>query len=102
VPTSRYYPAEDETEPNAVRFSVTLTKEQHADLELVARLWNEFDARLGIKRQHKWKLNSVLARFVSLGLDGQWEELGGRPSTAEGREEVVRVAAERVKKPHAK
>lgn len=96
-----YYPVEDDEGPDRVRFTVSLTKEQHADLELVAEIWNELDRALG-KERKKWKLNGVIERLAAIGIDGFWQQMGGRPPTREGREEFIAEAVERIRRSEKK
>lgn len=96
------YPLNEDTSPKAVRFSISLNPDQHADLTLVAELWNEFDRILGKERVGKWKLNSVVERMVSVGLAQFWAEIGGRPPEQAKREEFIRAAVERISKGNAK
>lgn len=98
-----YYPVDEDDEPGKVRFTTAVKAELHADLDLVADLWNEFDEHLEKNRRVKWKgTTSVLERFVAIGLDGFWQQVGGRPPTKEGREEFIRAAIERIRKQGSK
>jgi hypothetical protein len=86
-----YYPVTDSERPDRVRTSVRLTPEQHDDVELMAKLWTEFDKALG-QRRRKWSTMGVLERLVAVGIDGFWTQVGGRPPSKEGREDFVRRA----------
>lgn len=93
-----YYPTDDDESGERVTTSVRLPKELHADIELIATLWNEFDAALGKKRAKKWKASSVIERLIAVGVDGFWQQVGGRPLTKEGRQDFVRSAVVRIRK----
>ena len=90
------YPLGDEEEDGKVRLSVTLTKEQYADLIAAGKIWDAIDKALGKKRQ-KWKLTRVLSRFLDRARDIFWDELGGRPASAEDLDKFVAQAVERIK-----
>lgn len=92
-----YYPIEEETEGERVRTSVRLPPAQHDDLELIAELWNEMDKALGRRRPRKWKPASVIERLISVGIDGFWGQVGGRPATKAGRADFIKQAIERLK-----
>lgn len=97
-----YYPIDEESEGDRVRTSVRLLPEQHQDIELMAKLWNDLDRELGRRRPRKWKAASVIERLIAVGIDGFWGQIGGRPTTKDAREEaiakVVAIARERTKK----
>lgn len=95
---NRYYPLEDEDGPGRVRLSISLTKEQHEQLELVARLWNALDDALERPRGRKWKITSVIERMVVVGLDGFWNEIGGLPPPGADHQAFINAAVERVKR----
>jgi hypothetical protein len=100
--SASYYPVDDREDPDRVRTSVRLPLETHADIEIIAKLWNELDRALGRKRTKKWKPASVIERLVTVGIDGFWAQIGGRPSTQEGRDDFARKALERLKKSSGK
>lgn len=88
-----WYPTEEEEdEQEPVRTSVSLTPEAHAEIQLIADLWNELDQLLGKKQKRKWKPSSVMERFIRVGIAGFWSQVGGRPATSEGRGEYMRAA----------
>lgn len=89
-----YYPVGDASEGARVKTSVRLPVEQDADIKLIAQLWNELDKALGRKKSRKWKAASVIERLISVGIDGFWQQVGGRPPTQEGREDFIRRAVE--------
>ncbi|HYH96905.1 hypothetical protein [Hyalangium sp.] len=97
-----YYPLDDAKVGEPIRTSVSLTPEQHQDVELIAKLWNDLDKELSRRRPRKWKAASVMQRLIAVGIDGFWAQIGGRPVTKDAREEaiskVVSLARERTKK----
>jgi hypothetical protein len=97
-----YYPLDDAKVGEPIRTSVSLTPEQHQDVELIAKLWNELDKELGRRRPRKWKAASVMQRLIAVGIDGFWGQIGGRPTTKDEREaviaKVVALAREKSKK----
>jgi hypothetical protein len=97
-----YYPIDDEAEGDRVRTSVRLPASQHDDIELIAELWNEMDKALGRKRPRKWKAASVIERLITVGVDGFWGQVGGRPATKAGRADFIKQAIERLKAKQAK
>lgn len=107
IMSASYYPVDEESGEERVRTSVRLSQEQHADIELITKLWNDLDRVLGRQRSRKWKAASVIERLVAVGIDGFWAQVGGRPDTREGREDFIRQAAEKLnaerqKKSHTK
>lgn len=92
-----YYPDKDEADEERIRTSVRLPPAQQADIVLVAELWNELDKAMGRKRPRKWLAASVIERLIAVGLDGFWAQIGGRPQTQEGREELMRRAVEHLR-----
>lgn len=92
-----YYPVDEDDGGERVKTSVRLPVEQHHDIELIAQLWNELDRAMARKRGRKWKAASVIERLISVGVDGFWHQVGGRPDTKEGRDDFVRRAVERLK-----
>lgn len=97
-----YYPLDEAKTGEPIRTSVRLSPEQHQDVELIAKLWNDLDRDLGRRRPRKWKAASVMERLIAVGIDGFWGQIGGRPTTKEAREEaiakVVSMARERAPK----
>lgn len=100
--SASYYPVSEEQDSERVRTTVRLKKELHEDVEFVVQLWNEFDKALKRKGAKKWKANSVIERFVEVGVAGFWQQVGGRPESQQDREEFIRLAVERIKKQGAK
>lgn len=94
-----YYPIDDDSDEERVRFSVRLSARQNEDLESIAKLWNEIDLVLERKRPRKWKSASVIERMVQVGIDGFWEQIGGRPPSKEGRQDFIRKAIADLRKP---
>lgn len=90
-----YYPLDEEKAGEVERITVSFPKEMAEELELVAELWNEFDKEFDKKRE-KWLVARVIRRFVSVGLDGFWNQVGGRPQNKEDREKFVRTAIEKL------
>jgi hypothetical protein len=79
-----------------IGFTVRVTPEQHADLLLVAKLWNAMDKAMGHRRPRKWKLGSVVATYIASGLDRFWDRAaGGRPETEAEREAFIREAVKK-------
>lgn len=97
-----YYPVDEETDSKRVATSVRLQKEQHEDIELIAKLWNEIDEELGRKRPRKWKASSVIERLIAVGIAGFWEQAGARPEDKADRDQVVAHVIERLKKSNPK
>jgi hypothetical protein len=50
------------------------------------------------KAPRKWKGNSVMERFIQVGVAGFWEQIGGRPDTAEDRDAFIERAIEKLAK----
>lgn len=92
-----YYPLDDEKPEPMIRTSVRLPESQQADIVLVAELWNELDKAMGRTKSRKWLAASVIERLIAVGLDGFWAQIGGRPETQEGREELMRRAVEHLR-----
>ena len=91
-----YYPLK-EAEGVRTRQSVRLTPEQQADAALIAELWAAFDDALGVERAGRgWTATSVLERLIAVGIDGFWQEVGGRPESSGDRAEFIRRAVERL------
>jgi len=91
-----YYPMKEVDEVRT-RTSIRLTSEQQSDAALIAELWAAFDDALELQRAgRKWTATSVLERLVAVGIDGFWQEVGGRPESTEDREEFIRRAVERL------
>lgn len=95
---NRYYPLEEESEDDRVRLSISLSKEQHAALQLIELLWNALDDALGRQTGRKWKISRVVERFVSVGIKGFWDEVGGEPAPGMSNEEFIRQAVDRVRR----
>ncbi|NTX07009.1 hypothetical protein [Myxococcus sp. CA040A] len=93
-----YYPVEQDRDSGRVPLTIRLQPDRHEDVELLVRLWTELDASLGTKRAKKWKPSLVVERLIDVGVDGFWQQVGGRPETQEGREEFIRRAVARLKK----
>jgi hypothetical protein len=93
-----YYPFDDEEDVERVATTVRLRPIQHEDIETISDLWNAMDDALGRKRQKKWKASSVIERLLAVGIDGFWEQVGGRPSSKADREAFVKQAVEQLKK----
>lgn len=90
-----YYPM-DAGGDGRIKTSVRLTSEQRADVDLIADLWNGFDAALGRTGGKSWTATSVLERLIAVGIDGFWQEVGGRPESSGDRAEFIRRAVERL------
>lgn len=91
------YPVDEHDEPGKIRFTASLEKETHAELDLIEQVWNALDAALKIKRKGgQWKAtSSVIQQLVASALDEAWEQLGGKPATPAAREELVRAFIEK-------
>jgi hypothetical protein len=89
-----YYPFDEEAEVTRVATTVRLTKLEHEQLQFVADVWNAFDKARQIKRSKKWKVASVIERFLAIGLEGFGLQIGGWPSTLEERKQLLKNAAE--------
>lgn len=94
--TAKYLPPDD-SEAGRVRVSIRLEKAEADDLQLMAQLWNEIDAAAGRKRRHKWLAAGVIEQLIRLGLDGFWEQFGGKPKTAADRKRFIERAIEELK-----
>ncbi len=89
-----YYPFDKEAESPRVASTVRLTVEQHQQVKFVADVWNAFDKARGVKRAKKWKPAAVIERFVSIGLDGFADQIGGWPSDETHRRQLIKNAAD--------
>lgn len=90
------YPTEEDDDVERVPLTVRVPAGHHEEIELIAQLWNEFDVQLAKKKAKKWKSSSVIERFIALGIDSFWDQVGGRPATKEGREEFIARAVEKL------
>lgn len=97
-----YYPVDDDETEDMVRVTVSFPKSVADELQLVADLWNEFDSELAPKRREKWLVARVVRRFVNVGLDAFWDQVGGRLPSKEGREEFVKRAVEKLRRGRGK
>lgn len=93
-----YYPLDGDRDTGRVSLTIRLQPDRHEDIKMLVRLWTEFDAALGTKREKKWKPSMVVERLIDVGIDGFWQQVGGRPESQEGREEFIRRAVARLKK----
>lgn len=93
-----YYPVDEDEGGKRVTRSVRLPEEVHSDIELIAKLWSEFDAARGKTRAKKWKSSGVIERLLEVSVAGFWQQVGGRPPTKEGREDFIRRALAQVRK----
>lgn|GEM_PF-2640563 len=93
-----YYPLDGDRDTGRVPLTVRLQPDRHEDIKMLVRLWTEFDAALGTKREKKWKPSLVVERLIDVGIDGFWQQVGGRPESVEGREDFIKRAVTRLKK----
>lgn len=93
-----YYPLGDDDDADTIRTNVRLPRELDADIKLIAALWTALDVAMKKKSPRKWKGNSVMERFIQVGVAGFWDQVGGRPDTAEDRDAFVERAIARLAK----
>lgn len=92
-----YYPLDEEDSGEQVKTSIRLSAERHEDIQLIAELWNEIDQQLGRQRARRWKAASVIQRLIHVGIDGFWQQVGGRPTTKQDRQAFIATAVERLR-----
>jgi uncharacterized protein YaiI (UPF0178 family) len=85
------YPFDDSAKDARVRTTVTLSKQDHEDIEFFVNLWREID-KVTKRKGKKWKASTVMARFIERELEAHWAKLGGRPSDPDQLEKLKREA----------
>lgn len=89
-------------QPAPKKISIHLSKEEQAEVQMVADLFNAMDRARGVKRQgRKWERKSVLEHFIRTSLNNFWEQIGGRPESFILRDGAVKAAIAALEKEHA-
>ena len=87
------YPVEEGRDASErIRFNLRAFKDKLDEVKLIAVYWRELDNALGVKRKRVWEPNSVIERFIDIGIDLFWHQVGGRPTEAEDRDEFLKRA----------
>ncbi len=78
--------------------SVRLSPSEKEQIEFLAKLWTAMDRAAEVPDARKWKTATVIERFLRVGLDGFYGQIGGFPATETDRQAVLRRASEVVKR----
>src|SRR3954464_8608261 len=89
-----YYPFDEDVPVERTAITVRLAKSEHEQIQFVADVWNAFDKARGLNRAKRWKVASVVERFISIGLDGFGAQIGGWPQDAQERKQLLKNAAD--------
>lgn len=92
-----FVPSDDGADER-VRFSVSLSAQDHEAIERIAKFWNDFAEAQGKPRSRKWKLNSALERLLRAQLDAFSHQIGADVRDTERSEEKLRKILAEVRK----
>lgn len=87
-----FYPLDTPSTPDTKKRAVHLSDEEVEELQLVADLWNAFDRARKIKRARIWEPKKVMEQFIRAGMEGFWDQIGGKPPTSSLRASTIRAA----------